>query len=155
MDLFTFYPQYQVLACKPCGYAVAPSCLASHIRTKHPDDACRDAGLAYARPKKPAARLAMRLQAEYDILDPTMCSISVPSPTEPPLPDLKLHRGYKCSRCDYVLPKTKTALESMAQHFNQHWRLPRKPDRQPKIVDIPEQDKGPMFTEACCQRFFV
>jgi hypothetical protein len=84
-----------------------------------------------------------------------MCSISVPPPSEPPLPGLKLHRGYKCSRCDYVLPKSKTALESMAQHFNQHRRLPRKPGRQPKIADIPEQDKGPMFMEAYCQRFFV
>jgi hypothetical protein len=36
MDLFIFYPLDQVLACKPCGYAIAPSCLASHVRTKHP-----------------------------------------------------------------------------------------------------------------------
>jgi hypothetical protein len=97
MDLFTVYPQHQVLACKPYGHAIAPSCSASHIRTKHPDDACRDADLAYARPRKPAARHAMRLRAEYDILDPTMCSTSVPPPTEPPLPDLKLHRGTSTS----------------------------------------------------------
>jgi hypothetical protein len=121
-----------------------------------PDEApCRYAGLSYARPRKPVVRLVIRLQAKYDILDPTMCSISVPSPTEPPLPGLQVHRGCKCSRCEYVLPKTQTALESMAQHFNQHRRLHRKPGRQPKTADIPDQDKGLMFTDASCQRTFV
>ncbi|KAF2197629.1 hypothetical protein GQ43DRAFT_444085 [Delitschia confertaspora ATCC 74209] len=33
MDLFTFDPWYQVLVCKPYGYAVPPSCLASHVST--------------------------------------------------------------------------------------------------------------------------
>ncbi|XPS75433.1 hypothetical protein M3J09_007515 [Ascochyta lentis] len=105
MYLFTFHPQYQALVCKPCGYAVAPSCLASHTRTKHPNDACLDAGLPFSRSKKPAARLAKRLQEKFDILDPAVDKISVPLPTEAPVPALKLYRAYKCTRCGYVLPK--------------------------------------------------
>ncbi|KAK7177604.1 hypothetical protein PSPO01_16345 [Paraphaeosphaeria sporulosa] len=108
MDLFAFHSRYQVLVCKPCGYAVAPSCLAGRVQTKHPD-ACRDAGLPYTRPRKPASRLAKRLQEEYDLLDPTVCSVPIPRPAEPPVPDLKPCRGCKGTRCEHVLPEGKRA----------------------------------------------
>jgi hypothetical protein len=90
MNLFTFHPQYQTLACKPCGYAITPSYLASHIRTKHPDDACCDTGLAYARAGKLTARLAMRIRVEFELFDPTMCSISVLPPTELLIPKCEI-----------------------------------------------------------------
>lgn len=117
MDLFVFYPQYQTLVCKQCGYAVAPSSLAGHISTKHPVDACRDAGLPFSRSKKPAARLAKRLREEFDILDPAKDKIPVPLPTEAPVPFLKLYRGYRCTRCDYVLPEGKRAQSSINSQF--------------------------------------
>lgn len=43
------------------GYAIVPSCLVSHISTKHPVNACRDASLPFSQPKKPTASLAKRL----------------------------------------------------------------------------------------------
>ena len=44
----------------------------------------------------------------------------------------------------------------MGTHFNQHRLLPRKKGgRQQKIADIPEEDKGPVFREIYCQRFFA
>jgi hypothetical protein len=150
-----FYSQYQTLVCKQCGYAVAPSCLAGHISTKHAVDACRDAGLPFSQSKKPAARLAKRLREEFDILDPAKDRIPVPLPTEASVPFLKLYRGYKCTRCDYVLPERKRAQESVAKHFNQRRLVPRKPRRQPRVADVPEDDKGPMFVESHCQRLFV
>jgi hypothetical protein len=75
MDLFTFNPQYHVLVCKSCGYAIAPLYLpevASHISAKHPNEACREAGLPYSRPRKPAARTVKRVQGKYSILDPAV-----------------------------------------------------------------------------------
>ncbi|KAF2008314.1 hypothetical protein BU24DRAFT_360180, partial [Aaosphaeria arxii CBS 175.79] len=157
MDIFAFYPQYQVLVCKRCAYAVAPKHLASHIKTKHPHEACHDAGLhpAHHRVGRLALMLAKRLQTRHDLLDPAVSKIPVPLPTERPLSDLKLYRGIQCSRCEYLLTKTKHTIVLMGKHFNQHRLLPRKPGRQSKIADIPEADKGPMFTDVYCQRFFT
>jgi hypothetical protein len=39
MDLFTFYPPSSVLICKPCGYAVPPTTLSTHIKVHHLHDA--------------------------------------------------------------------------------------------------------------------
>jgi hypothetical protein len=58
MDLLAFNPQHRVLLCKLCGYAVAPTCLAS-----------------ISAPGIPA----------------------------------RLYRGYKYTRCEYVLPEAKRA----------------------------------------------
>lgn len=92
---------------------------------------------------------------KFDILNPRTCKIPLPSPTDPALPDLKLYRGYKCSRCPYILSKTKTGHGTMEQHFNQHRVLPRKQGGPRKVPDIPEEDQGPMFTEVYCQRVFA
>jgi hypothetical protein len=39
MDLLTFYPPSSVLICKPCGYAVPPTTLSTHIKVHHLYDA--------------------------------------------------------------------------------------------------------------------
>ncbi|KAF2993360.1 hypothetical protein E8E13_001896 [Curvularia kusanoi] len=36
-----------------------------------------------------------------------------------------------------------------------HRLIPRKSGRQSNVADVPENDKGPMFIESHCQRFFV
>jgi hypothetical protein len=38
MDLFYFDKSYAVLACLPCGYAVVPGTVASHLRAHHKDE---------------------------------------------------------------------------------------------------------------------
>jgi hypothetical protein len=40
MALFIFYPEYHVIVCKSCAYAVAPPYLATHIATKQANDIC-------------------------------------------------------------------------------------------------------------------
>jgi hypothetical protein len=96
MDLFVVYPQYQVLVCKPCGFAVAPRHLAGYIKNRHARDACRDAGLdsVRARSRIPAVTLARRLLQKHDLLNPQTYKILLLSPTELPLLDLKLHCSY-------------------------------------------------------------
>ncbi|PSN58805.1 hypothetical protein BS50DRAFT_509763, partial [Corynespora cassiicola Philippines] len=157
MDLFTFDPRFGVLICRSCAYAVPPSYLVSHITKRHGHDACRAAGLdpVHTRPRKSATKLAQRLKARYNILDPTAVTIPTPAPTDPPLPDLELYRGYQCTRCPLTLSKTKKAQQCLQQHFNSHRLLPRKRGRPGKVADIPAEDEGPMFSEVFCQRFFV
>lgn len=149
MDLFTFLPQYQVLVCKSCACAVAPLHLASHIKKEHAREATRDAGLDFAksRASRPAITLAKHLQGKYDILDPRTHEIPRPSPTDPPLPELKLFRGYQCTRCEYVLSKSKSSQESMKRHFGKHRLLARRKGRPGKSATIPQEDRGPMFKE--------
>jgi len=156
IDLFNFYPRFGVLICKPCGFAVAPSHLGSHIAKRHGNDACRASGLdpTYHKPGKPAAKLAAVLQEQYDLLDPRHAQIPIPPPTEPPLPELKLYRGYRCSRCDLVVTKTDEGRIRLQKHFNKHRLLPRKRGRPGKVASMPE-DEGPMFHEVFCQRFFA
>jgi hypothetical protein len=43
----------------------------------------------------------------------------------------------------------------MDTHSNIHRLLLRKKGRPAKVVDIPEEDKRPIFKEIHCQRFFV
>jgi hypothetical protein len=157
MDLFIFYPLSGVLLCKPCGYAVPPAALATHISVHHLHDACNAAtsSLASSRLKKPAKLLANYLRERYQLLNPATAKIPTPPSTDPPILELRLYRGYQCTRCEFVRLRTKSALRQMGMHFNQHRLLPRKGGRQPRIADIPEEDKGPVFQEIYCQRFFV
>lgn len=158
MDLFVFYAPSSVLLCKPCGYAVPPTALATHISNHHLIDACNAAtsSLASSKSRKPAKLLADYLCERFQLLDPATAKIPTPPSTDPPISDLQLHRGYQCTRCKFIRLRTKTALKQMGTHFNQHRLLPRKKGgRQERIADIPEEDKGPAFQEIYCQRFFV
>ena len=72
MDLFTFYAPSSVLLCKPCGYAVPPTTLATHIRVHHLNDA-RYAAINSLLPsplRKPADLLAKYLLNQYHLLNP-------------------------------------------------------------------------------------
>jgi hypothetical protein len=158
MDLFVFYAPSGVLLCKPCGYAIPPTALATHISIHHLIDACNAAmsSLASSKSKKPAELLANYLCEQFQLLDPATAKIPMPSLTDPPIPELQLHRGYQCTRCKFIRLQTKTALVQMGTHFNQHRLLPwKKGARQQRIADISEEDKGPVFKEIYCQRFFV
>ncbi|PVH90072.1 hypothetical protein DM02DRAFT_678816 [Periconia macrospinosa] len=158
MDLFVFYAKHQVLVCKPCACAIAPPHLVSHIRNQHGHEACRDAGLEFAkfRVHKAATVIAECLKERYNMLDPRTQSIPRPLPTDPPLPDLKLSRGYQCSRCDFALSRSKSSQSLFDRHFNQQHRIvPRKKGRPGRAIAIPEEDRGPIYREVYCQRFFT
>ncbi|KAF2741810.1 hypothetical protein M011DRAFT_491054 [Sporormia fimetaria CBS 119925] len=157
MDLFTFYPPSSVLICKPCGYAIPPTNLSGHIRVRHPDDA-RHAATNFSpssRPQDAANLLANYLCEQHPLLNPATSKIPVPAATNPPIPELRLHRGYQCTRCNFVLrSQGKEAKTSMGKHFNVHRLVPREPGRQAKIAGT-LMDSEPMFSEVFCQRFFV
>jgi hypothetical protein len=158
MDLFTFYPPSSVLICKPCGYAIPPTTLSTHIKVHHLHDARYAATDFFAAPqsKSPANLLANYLREQYQLLEPATAKIPTPPATDPPIPELRLHRGYQCTRCSFVLrSQGKEAKNSIGRHFNVHRLVPRKPGRQAKIAGTPAADSEPMFSEVYCQRFFV
>jgi hypothetical protein len=96
MDLFVFYAPSGVLLCKPCGYAVPPTTLATHISLHHLSDA-RDAAtssLASSKSKKPAELLANYLRERFQLLNPATAKILTPPSTDPPILELQLYRGY-------------------------------------------------------------
>jgi hypothetical protein len=128
MNLFVFYTPSSGMLCKPCGYAVPPTALATHISIYHLSDA-RDAAtssLASSKSKKPAELLANYLRERFPLLNPATAKIPTPPSTDPPIPELQLHRGYQCTRCEFIRLQNKTALVQMGTHFNQHRLLPRK-----------------------------
>ncbi|KAF2628300.1 hypothetical protein BU25DRAFT_458140 [Macroventuria anomochaeta] len=146
MDLFVFYPPSSVLICKPCGYAVRPISLYTHIRVHHLHDA-RDAATNL---------LAKYLCERYQPANLSTTKLPTPPATNPPIPELRLYRGYQCTRCSFVLrSEGKEAKASMGKHFNIHRLVPRKPGRQAKIAGISATDSEPMFTKVYCQRFFA
>jgi hypothetical protein len=163
MDLFVFYPPSSVLICKPCGYAVPPTSLSTHIAVHHINDARHAATNSTTRAQlssrstKPAKLLASYLLERYQLLNPATTTIPTPLATEPPIPELQVYRGYQCTCCSFVRrSEAKEAINSMRQHFNRLHRLvPAKSGRPAKITDIPAKDSGPLFCEVYCQRFFV
>ncbi|KAI2478646.1 DUF3505 domain containing protein, partial [Pyrenophora tritici-repentis] len=97
MDLFTFYSPSSVLICKPCGYAVPPTTLSTHIKVHHLYDARHAATNLFnaLQSRNPATLLANYLCDRYQLLDPAIVKLPTPPATNLPIPELKLHRGYQ------------------------------------------------------------
>jgi hypothetical protein len=163
MDLFAFYSPSSVLICKSCSYAVPPTSLSTHIAVHHIDDARHAAtnlttsSQPSSRSTKPAKLLANYLLERYQLLDPATSTVPTPPATDPPIPELRVHRGYQCICCSFVRrSEAKEAVNSMHQHFNRSHRLvPTKPGRPAKVRDIAAEDSRPVFREVYCQRFFT
>jgi hypothetical protein len=90
MDLFVFYAPSGVLLCKPCGYAVPPTALATYISIHHLSNARNAAtsSLASSKLKKPAELLANYLRERFQLLDPATAKIPTLPLTDPPIPEL-------------------------------------------------------------------
>jgi hypothetical protein len=96
MDLFVFYAPSGLLLCKPCGYAVPPTALATYISIHHLSNA-RDAAtssLASSKSKKLAKLLANYLRKRYQLHNLVTAKILTPPLTDPPILELQLYRGY-------------------------------------------------------------
>jgi hypothetical protein len=87
MDLFAFYPPSSVLICKPCGYAVPPTTLATHIKVHHLHDARHAATNLFDAPQSRnlATLLANYLCERYQLLDPAIVKLPTPPACGPSL----------------------------------------------------------------------
>jgi hypothetical protein len=156
MEMFIFYRCYGVLICKPCRSAIPRSSLQSHIKSRHNHIACDVTSLdpiMYRKRTKPAEMLTALLQEKYSLLNPRHAQIPTPLPIEPPIPELKLYRSFRYSRCPKIMTKSEYAHARMQTHFNKHRIIPRKQGRPRKVVSVPG-DEGPIYSEVSYQRFF-
>ena len=141
---------------RPCGHAVPPTSLSTHIAVHHIDDARHAATNAATRAQpsclstRPAKLLADYLLERYQVLDPATTPIPTPLATDPPIPELKVYRGYQCTCYSFVQrSEPKEAVNSMRKHFNKsHRPVSAKSGGLAK-------DSEPAFCEVYCQRFFV
>ncbi|KAL6228589.1 hypothetical protein BDW75DRAFT_246594, partial [Aspergillus navahoensis] len=106
MDLFIYNPTYQVWICTAprCRYAVSPSTLLRHLRTRH------RAHPSAATVALCEAALASMLQRPW--VDPWREPCRQPAPGDPPVPGLPVYRGYGCPHCPYIT----RALKGIQEH---------------------------------------
>jgi hypothetical protein len=100
IDLFIFYPEYYVLVCKSCAYAVASLHLAAHVATKHTNNICSKDSLH--RATKTAATLASCLEHEYSLLNPTTNIMLWTCPTQPTQLGDPLYRTHEGSSAPII-----------------------------------------------------
>jgi hypothetical protein len=106
MDLFLYNPTYHVWICMAprCQYAVTPSTLLTHLRTRHGSHPT-----AATYPLREAALGAM-LQQPW--ADPAREPVRQPATGNPPVPGLPVYQGYGCPHCLYIA----RTLDSMEKH---------------------------------------
>ena len=144
MDLFEYLPQYQVLVCKSCHYAVSPLHLHQHLPKQHRD-------IASCRTKKDIQAVLRIVTSAYDLKDPACESMRFPPSNSPPLPHLLLREGFRCLECSYANCRSK----SMSAHVNkQHQHLRRRRGK-PTALQREENRTRPRWEAVFCQRFFV
>ena len=103
-DLLTYLPEFQVLICRTCRFAVQPKALSSHL-------------LRHQIYRSERRKLLERLKT-YKLVEPEQ--IRTPLPDTPPLPHLPVYHGYKCNEigCGHCF----TSKKRMCQHWSeQHY----------------------------------
>jgi hypothetical protein len=112
MDLFLYNPTYRVWICIPCGYAVCPPHLKTHLAKKHQGHPSTASG--------PLRQVVLDHMIQLPWLDPSREPCPVPIPSSPPIEGLALFRGLGCPHCPYVA----RSVNAMAKHYQKSHRAP-------------------------------
>jgi hypothetical protein len=123
MDLFVYRPEYKVLVCRECKFAVPPDGLKTHLRRVHKDDhldLCVHGGPAAVAKK-------LLSQPNEPLLDPKKEKIAIPVHKVDAHPFLELHSGYQCNLCPQILCTTKGIREHVRIEHNIVRRGPGRP----------------------------
>lgn len=144
MDIFEYLPDYQILICKPCQYAVSPSRFVGHVWSRHRNVA------GFQSKKEIVAALAMA-KRDYLWKNAGSESISVPPAKSRPFPLLPIHKGYRCLRCTHVC----TSQKSISAHVNGEHADLRRSRGQHTLAQRQENQVHPRWEATFCQRFFV
>ncbi|KAL4860498.1 hypothetical protein BDV12DRAFT_209310 [Aspergillus spectabilis] len=139
MDLFTYNPTYRVWICTPCGYAVCPPHLKTHLAKKHQGHP--------SAATSPLRQIILDQMIQRPWLNPSKEPCPVPTPSSPPIEGLTLFRGLGCPNCPYVA----RSVRSMAKHHQKTHRAPgnTRAGRRPRGYH-PRYPWRPLH----CQRFF-
>ncbi|KAJ5104276.1 hypothetical protein N7532_004805 [Penicillium argentinense] len=146
MEHFRYLPEYQVLVCIPCGHAVPPAYLDTHLKGHRKEWLGLDSTMAISVLKK-------QLQ-EFTLADPSQQQIQIPSPSSLALPGLPVEEGIGCTQCQFV-----TRSEGwMQKHVRTHQLTPRRQGRprktKPTIALTQPQAGSDLWEKVYCQRFF-
>lgn len=110
MDLFQHLPEYRVIVCLACGYAIPPASLESHIRTYHR----KNASVCTLEQRRTAVQQLLSL----DLLDPALECVPFPRTESPPVPQLPTFRGLFClcrmSLCSTLRVNNGKALQDIS-----------------------------------------
>lgn len=106
LGLLKHLPQYGVVVCRQCRFAVQPSALSSHLQNH---------GILRSERRRILDQLS-----QLHLLNPDQ--VPVPASNDPPLPDLPVLNGYKCRAllCNY----TCTSSKRMSQHWSEIHQQP-------------------------------
>jgi hypothetical protein len=144
MDLFVYWPEYKVLICRACKFAVPPDGLNPHLRRVHKDD---HVDLCVHRGPAAVAKQLLS-QPNRPLLDPKAEKLAIPARKIDAHPFLELHSGYQCNRCSQILCTSKGIREHVRIEHNVVRRGPGRPtSSSPYSV----QD----WTTVMCQRVFA
>lgn len=144
MEIFEYLPDYQVLICKPCRYAVTPSRFQRHVRTHHGYTA------GFRTHREIRATRAI-IETNYVWKDPDHEPIPVPPPDTPPIPSLPLVSGFSCLGCSYICGTS----NSIRLHVSQKHLELRRPCGRPTAVQLEANRSQLRWEPTFCQRFFV
>jgi putative sterol carrier protein len=90
MDPLHYYPQYRVLVCKSCQYAIQPGRIIAHLHSKQ------------HKLSKPQAEEVADRYKDKELADPCTQRI-VPESTVQPIKHLPIHRdGLACHHCQFI-----------------------------------------------------
>ena len=148
--------EYRVLICKPCGYGIKPSALATHFRKRH-----QGQSHAFATAAQTAVFVRDLLNSlPAPLLDPDKEQTIFPETDSEALPGLRLGIGRGCNYCAAVYANFKDLL----QHYNvKHAPLRRarggkKNNARGKSLEQSNKEHfgdKPVWHEASYQRFFA
>jgi hypothetical protein len=90
MDPFYYYPEYRVLVCKSCRYAIQPTRIVAHLRSKQ-----------HGLTESESEVIATQYQG-HDLADPHT-ELVVPYTIVTPIEHLTIYRdSIACAHCDFV-----------------------------------------------------
>lgn len=144
MELLHYLPDYRVLICKRCQYAISPSRFQTHMRTRHRDT------IGFRTYQEIRATRAI-VDASYLWTDPGLEPIPIPPADALPIPSLPLQRGLGCLECPYVCCEPKSMLSHVGAA---HPHLRRRRGR-PSPLESEVNRTQPRWEDTFCQRFFV
>lgn len=141
-DVFEHLPQYKVIVCKICRYAVVKSSIQSHLSEKHKNQLTTDARKAIAD----EARSITQIADTHD-------EVVYPEPTTTPLAGLQMwDDGLKCTECGHIQRRVKHMQEHCREQHN--WVNSRRRGRATRAVVAAAEERKMWTSGVHCQQFF-
>lgn len=139
-EFFTYNSTYQFWICKTCQYVVDARSIVSHLASKHRRHPSACTGVQ---------RAAIHAEAvKVEIWNPDTEPFIPPSPKSRPIPELPVHRGYRCpvENCQY----TGRTVRTMRSHRGEAHRVTAARRGRPRT----NQEKDPLMSLdlVYCQR---